>query len=139
MEFGYCPNCIAIQLLHCRQLGRLGRTGVGAGRAGQAGAGRRASGSWALGERAQGAGACHAQARCRRTDARQGRAAGAHGASGMSGRRAGARTASAQARERLHDRGAAATRRQCVRPCTAWAWPGALAGPIGGSCSQFGF
>ena len=70
MEFGYCPNCIAIQLLHWRQLGRLGRTGVGAGRAGQAGGGCRASGSWALGERAQGAGACHAQARCRRTDAR---------------------------------------------------------------------
>ena len=21
----------------------------------------------------------------------------------------------------------------------AWAWPGALAGPVGGSCSQFGF
>ena len=55
MEFGYCPNCIAIQLLHCRQLGRLGRTGVGVGarrwarRAlGAQGAGRRqAQGRWA--------------------------------------------------------------------------------------------
>ena len=27
---------------------------------------------------------------------------------------------------------------QAVRRA-AWAWPGALAGPIGGSCSQFGF
>ena len=71
---------------------------LGAGRAGQAGAGRRASGSWALGERAQGAGACHAQARCRRTDAggaRQGRA----------GREAGARGArhERQARGRVSD------------------------------------
>ena len=67
MEFGYCPNCIAIQLLHCRQLGRLGRTGVGAGRwarracralgaqgkralgAGRVGAGRWVSGRKALG------------------------------------------------------------------------------------------
>ena len=84
MEFGYSPNCIAIQLLHCRQLGRLGRTGVGAGRAGQAGAGHRASGSWALGRvtRRRVAGG-----RTRRG------AAGALGARRMSGRRAGERAA----------------------------------------------
>ena len=55
-------GCTAIQLLHCRQLGRLGRTDVGAGRwacralgaqgsghAGRAGAGRWVSGGKALG------------------------------------------------------------------------------------------
>ena len=52
-RLGWGIGCIAIQLLHCRQLGRLGRTGVGAGRAGRAGAR-----------------ACHAQARCRRKDPR---------------------------------------------------------------------
>ena len=84
------------------------------------------SGRWAPGERAQGAGAFHAQA-----DERAGRAAGARG---MSGRRAGARaatrprgccdTASMRAvRAAMHGLGA----------------PGVLAGPVGGSCSQFGF
>ena len=55
---------------------------------------RRASERWALGERVQGAGACHAQARCRRTDARgarQGRAAGASCRGARQGRAAGAR------------------------------------------------
>ena len=84
----YCNTTIALQAVGQAGAHRRGRWALGAGRwalgaqgtgrAGQAGTGRRASGSWALGERAQGVGACHAQARCRRTDARgtrQGRAA----------------------------------------------------------------
>ena len=51
-RLGWGIGCIAIQLLHCRQLGRLGRTGVGARRAGRWV--RRALG--AQGERALGAG-----------------------------------------------------------------------------------
>ena len=93
------------------------------------GARRWLSGRWARrvsGRRALG--------RVTRRRAAGGRTRGARGARGMSGRRAGARAATRP--------GAAATLRQCAqcaRPCTAWAWPGVLAGPVGGSCSQFGF
>ena len=82
---------------------------------------RRRRGHWgAQGGRRAGVG----QARCRRADAR-----------------------GARARERRYDhaglrhgRGAsydtatvAATRRQCARPCAAWAWPGRWMGVLAGS------
>ena len=80
MEFGYCPNCIAIQLLHCRQLGRLGAQGAQGKRA--LGAGRAGAERWVSGRRALG--------RVTRRRAAGGRTRGARG---MSGRRAGARVA----------------------------------------------
>ena len=120
MEFGYCPNCIAIQLLHCRQLGRLGRWARRASGRWALGAGRAGAGRWVSGRRALG--------RVTRRRAAGGRTRGARG---MSGRRAGARAATrsrgccdtAPVRAAMHGLGA----------------PGALARPIGGSCSQFGF
>ena len=94
MEFGYCPNCIAIQLLHCRQLGRLGRTGVGARHAGRAGgwarralgaqgkralsSGRAGAGRWVSGRRALG--------RVTRRRTTGGRTRGARGARGRGAR-----------------------------------------------------
>ena len=96
---------------------------LGAGRAGRWG--RRARGRWVSGRRALG-----------RVTPRRAVGGRTRGARGMSGRRASGDTAMLACDTAT----AAATRRQCAqcaRPCTAWAWPGA--GPVGGSCSQFGF
>ena len=66
-------------------------------------------------------------------------------------RTAGARAAGARARGRAGHarqgarqgrcwaRGARGAQALCALPCTAWAWLGALAGLVGGSCSLFGF
>ena len=106
MGFGYCPSCIAIQLLHCRQLGRLGRAGLGrwarAGRHGRrawalgvargACVGARASGSWAqvLGARQAGRWRA-ARAGARQAGVARGAAAGARGARGRARQQARAR------------------------------------------------
>ena len=121
----YCNTPIALEA--AGQAGALGAGALGAGCVGRWA--RRARGRWTLGERAQGTGACHAQARCRRTDARGARHE----------RQVRWRTSGDTAMLACDTATAAATRRQCARPCTAWAWSGALAGPVGGSCSQFGF
>ena len=118
MEFGYCPYCIAIQLLHCKQLGRLRRISVGAGRAGSWA--RRASGRWVSGHRVLG--------RVTRRRSAGGRTRGARG------RGAGGARHERQARGRRH--GAVRAMRATMHGLGA---PGALAGPVGGSCSQFGF
>ena len=143
MEFGYCPNCIAIQLLHCRQLGRLGRTDVGAGRtgcwarralgaqgagrAGQAGAGRRASGRWVSGRRAL------VRVTCRRAAGGQKR--------GACGRGARHERQARGLRAATRPRGCCDTApvRAVHAAMHGLGTPGALAGPVGGSCSQFGF
>ena len=140
-------------------LGAQGKQALGAGRAG---AGRRVSGRRALGRftrrqtnargarqgraaGARGRGARQGRAAgARGRGARQGRAAGergrgarqgrAAGARGMSGRRAGTRAAT---RPRgCYDTASMRAVRAAMHGLGA---PGVLAGPVGGSCSQFGF
>ena len=129
--------------------GALRRWARGASR--HTGAGALGAGAWALGAQGE-----RALGRVTRRRAAGGRTRGARGR----GARGPRHKRQARARERRHGhaglrhgRGAvatrprgccdtatvAATRRQCARPCTAWAWSGVLAGLVRGSCSQFGF
>ena len=90
------------------------------------GAGVRRSGRWGAG--APGVRACWASA------------AGGRERSGAQGRAERSERARQAAGSRHRARGAcgrAGARGRRGR--AAWAWPGALAGPVGGSCSQFGF
>ena len=116
------------------------RLGAGARRRGRWGArlGAGREGVWQeLGVRGRAGRRCRqlgARARGALARGRQGaRAAGAQGGGRAGHARQGARQGRCWARR------ARRAQALCARPCTAWAWPGALAGLVGGSCSLFGF
>ena len=164
---GYCPVCVVTERLGSRRaLGRwgaqawvLGSVGVGAGRvagcAGGAlgawlgaqaerwalGAGRasRCAGGRALGGRALQAARRAGKGRSGRAGVRSRR--GARQAGCASGRRAGhARQGARGARQgRYWARGARGAQALCARPCTVWAWPGALVGPVGAHVASLVF
>ena len=132
-----------------RRRGRWG-AGLGAGREGvwqalgmRGRAGRRCRQLGARERGAAGALVCGADGARGRQGARQaGRASGRRPGRQVRGRQASGRAGHARqgARQgRCWARGARGAQALCARPCTAWAWPGALAGLVGGSCSLFGF